>query len=234
MTEQNQDKPQDDTPPQEAAAAETAAAAQDAPADDNGADDPNKEPTIEDAIDALLKEKEELLGEIADMKDQNLRLVAEMENTRRRALRDKVDAEKFAVTKFARDILAVADNLDRALLHVSADQREAADDVTKGVIEGIEMTQKELVSTFEKHSLTRIDAMGKKFDPNLHNAMFEAPMPDQPDGSVFQVVTDGWMIGDRLLRPAQVGVARGGPAFEEAAPAEQAETPTEPAEDNGK
>ena len=137
------------------------------------------------------------------------------ENTRRRAVRDKLDAEKFAVTKFARDILSVADNLDRALLHVSADQRDAADDVTKGVIEGIEMTQKELVSTFEKHSLTRIDAMGKKFDPNLHNAMFEAPNPEFPDGAVFQVITDGWMIGDRLLRPAQVGVARGGPAFSE-------------------
>ncbi len=226
MTEQNQDKPQDEPIDNatEAGATNTSAA------DDNGADDPNKEPTIEDAIDALLKEKEELLGEIADMKDQNLRLVAEMENTRRRALRDKVDAEKFAVTKFARDILTVADNLDRALLSVSTEAREAADDITKSVIEGIEMTQKELVSTFEKHQLTRIDALGKKFDPNLHNAMFEAPMPDKPNGSVFQVVTDGWMIGDRLLRPAQVGVARGGPAFEEVAPAEQGDEAAKTAE----
>lgn len=210
MTEQNQDKPQSEDLTDDAAAQ---TAAPENASDDNPA---NAEPTIEDAIDALLKEKEELLGDIADMKDQNLRLVAEMENTRRRAMRDKVDAEKFAITKFARDVLTVADNLDRALLHVSADAREAADDVTKGVIEGIEMTQRELVSTFEKHKLTRIDAMGKKFDPNLHNAMFEAPDPSKPNGSVFQVVTDGWMIGDRLLRPAQVGVARGGPAFEEA------------------
>lgn len=204
MTEQNKDQEQPITDETVDAAEETTAeAAADA------------EPTIDDAIDALLAEKEELLGELADLKDQNLRLVAEMENTRRRAVRDKLDAEKFAVTKFARDILGVADNLDRALLHVSAEQRDAADDVTKGILEGIEMTQKELVSTFEKHNLKRVDAMGQKFDPNLHNAMFEAPNPEFPDGAVFQVITDGWMIGDRLLRPAQVGVARGGPAFTE-------------------
>jgi len=215
MTEQTNDQAKDQNQDQPIAD-ETAEATEADQATDAGA---TAGPTPEDAIDALLAEKEQLLGEIADMKDQNLRLVAEMENTRRRAMRDKIDAEKFAVTKFARDILSVADNLDRALLSVSADAREAADDVTKSVIEGIEMTQRELVSTFEKHSLKRVDAMGKKFDPNLHNAMFEAPNPEFPDGAVFQVITDGWLIGDRLLRPAQVGVARGGPAFtEETAP----------------
>ncbi|QPH55877.1 nucleotide exchange factor GrpE [Pontivivens ytuae] len=152
-------------------------------------------------IDALRTERD-------DLQDKLLRAYAEMENLRKRAERDRKDAETYGGTRLARELLPVHDNLKRAVEAVTDEQREVA----AAVIEGIELTQRELVAAFEKHKITRIDPeMGDKFDPKLHQAMFEAPMPGIEAGCVIQVMTEGFMIGDRLLRPAQVGVSSGSP-----------------------
>lgn len=151
-------------------------------------------------IDSLRTENEEL-------RDKLLRTYADMENLRKRLERDRKDAEIYGGTRLARELLPVHDNLKRAVEAITEEQREAA----SSVIEGIELTQRELLNAFEKHKITRIDPeMGDKFDPKLHQAMFEAPMPGVAAGCVLQVMAEGFMIGDRLLRPAQVGVSSGG------------------------
>jgi molecular chaperone GrpE len=120
------------------------------------------------------------------------------------------------VANFARDLLAVADNMQRALDTLSADFRDHADPVIKSHIEGVELTERELVKVMEKHGIKRFDPQGQKFDPNLHQAMFEVPDASVPSGMVVQVMQPGYMIADRVLRPALVGVSKGGP---KAAPA---------------
>ncbi|WP_316013360.1 nucleotide exchange factor GrpE [Roseobacter sp. HKCCA0434] len=163
-------------------------------ADAEGYADPDAE------IDALRTENEEL-------RDKLLRTYADMENLRKRAERDRKDAETYGGTRLARELLPVYDNLKRAVEAVTEEQREAA----AALIEGVELTQRELTNAFEKHKITRIDPeMGEKFDPKLHQAMFEAPLPGVDAGNIIQVMTVGFMIGDRLLRPAQVGVAAKG------------------------
>ena len=150
-----------------------------------------------------------LRAEVADLKDRLLRALADTENTRKRAERDRRDAEIYGATRFARDLLSVHDNFDRALDAVTDEVRAAA----PGLIEGIELTRRDLLNVFEKHRITRIDPKpGDRFDPKLHQAMFEAPVPGTRAGDVIQVMGVGFMIGDRLLRPAQVGVSSGGPA----------------------
>lgn len=149
-------------------------------------------------------------AEIAALKDQLLRALADTENLRRRAQREKEDASKFAITGFARDMLPVADNLRRALEAV-APEALASDEALKSLVTGVEMTERQLLAGFEKHGLKRIDAMGAKFDSNLHQAMFEVPGTDQPAGTVVQVLQPGYVLNDRLLRPAMVGVAKGEP-----------------------
>jgi molecular chaperone GrpE len=149
-------------------------------------------------------------AEAAELKDQLLRALAETENVRRRAQRDREDAQKFAVTGFARDLLPVADNLRRALEAV-APEAIATDEALKNLVTGVEMTERQLIAGFEKHGLKRIDAMGQRFDSNLHQAMFEVPGTDQPAGTVVQVLQAGYTLNDRLLRPAMVGVAKGEP-----------------------
>ncbi|MEH6525723.1 MAG: nucleotide exchange factor GrpE [Sneathiella sp.] len=151
---------------------------------------------------------EEQAAEIAELKDKVLRAMAEVENMRRRASREKEDAHNYAVTKFARDMLAVSDNLRRAIDSIPAQAREQED--VKHVLVGIELTESELLNTFEKHKIKIIDAEGQKFDPNLHQAMFEVENPAVEPGTVLQVVQTGYAIADRLLRPAMVGVAKGG------------------------
>ncbi|MCJ2027451.1 nucleotide exchange factor GrpE [Methylobacterium sp. J-067] len=152
-----------------------------------------------------------LTAERDELKDRMLRTLAEMENLRRRTEREVADARTYAVTNFARDMLNVADNVRRALESVPADQRNAAEGSFKGLIDGIELTERDLVKNLERHGVKPVEPQGQKFDPNRHQAMFEVPNPDVPAGTVVQVVQTGYVIGDRVLRPALVGVAKGGP-----------------------
>lgn len=172
----------------------------------------------EDVLLRLARENEEL-------KEQALRLAAEMDNLRKRTQRDVADARAYGVANFARDMLQVSDNLQRALEAVPAESRENADPGLKALVEGVEMTERAMLSTLERHGVKRIDPKGEKFDPNFHQAMFEVPNPDVPVNTVVQVVQTGYVIGERVLRPAMVGVAKGGPR-EGAAPkdAQAAET----------
>jgi molecular chaperone GrpE len=152
-----------------------------------------------------------LAKEAADLKDRLLRTLAEMENLRRRTEREVADTRQYAVANFARDLLAVADNMQRALATLSADFRDQADPVVKTHIEGVELTERELIKVMEKHGIKMFDPQGQKFDPNLHQAMLEVPDPSVPAGTVVQVMQPGYTIADRVLRPALVGVAKGGP-----------------------
>jgi molecular chaperone GrpE len=163
-------------------------------------DDPKAGMDPADDMDAVVEERDAL-------KDRLLRAFADLENTRKRAERDRRDAENYGGTKLARDLLPVYDNLARALAALTDEQREAAGPV----IEGIELTQKELLNAFAKHKIARVSPeVGEKFDPKMHQAMFEAPLPGAEPGTVIQVMTDGFTIADRLIRPAQVGVASKG------------------------
>ena len=148
----------------------------------------------------------ELEEEVADLKDRLLRAAAETENIRKRSLKDIEDARKFATRQFSGDVLAVADNLARALEYVTDEARK--DDDRKGLIEGVEMTLKEFASILERHGIRPVEAMGAPFDPNLHQAMFEVESADVEAGHVMQVMRVGYTIHDRLLRPAMVGVAK--------------------------
>lgn len=154
--------------------------------------------------------EEELRAEIAQQKDQVLRALAEVENVRRRLEREKQDSTKFAVTAFAKAVLPVADNLDRALQSAPEEAR-AANESLKNLCIGLEMTQNELKTAFERNGVKMIDALGKKLDPNLHQAMFEVEDPSVVAGTVVQVIQQGYVLHERLLRPAMVGVAKGGP-----------------------
>lgn len=148
--------------------------------------------------------------DVSEAKDQLLRALAEAENVRRRAQKEAADARTYAVTSFARDMLNVADNFRRALEAMpDADTVERSG--LKGLVDGIRMTERELASIFERHGVRTVDPMGERFDPNLHQAIFEVPNPEIPSGTVVQVVQQGAVIGDRILRPAMVGVSKGGP-----------------------
>jgi len=146
----------------------------------------------------------------AALKDQLMRALAEMENTKRRAERDKQEAFKYAVTNFARDLLSVADNFERAL---AAAPKEVEDAGLKNFITGVEMTAKELQTAFDKHGIKQVDsAPGTPFDYNVHQAMSETEDPTQPAGTIVQTLAPGFQIKDRLLRPAMVVVSKGGAA----------------------
>jgi len=152
-------------------------------------------------------------AEVAELKDRLLRTAAESENLRKRMEREKEDALKYGANKFAKDILTVADNLRRALESAPKAEAETSEPV-KNLVVGIEATERELLSVFERHGITRIDPKGQRFDPNLHQAMFEVQDPSQPSGMVVQVIAAGYMQHGRLLRAAMVGVSKGGPAPE--------------------
>ncbi len=152
------------------------------------------------------------------MKDRVLRTLAEMENLRRRTEREVADAKTYGVTSFARDMLSVVDNLARALEHLPAEARTNADPHLQSMIEGVELTARDLEAALGRHGVKKLEPKGQKFDPNFHQAIFEAPDETVPAGTVSQVVQSGWTIGDRVLRPAMVGVSRGGP---KAAPREE-------------
>jgi molecular chaperone GrpE len=149
--------------------------------------------------------------EAADFRDRYLRLAAEMDNLRRRTEREVKDAKSYSVAGFARDMLAVSDNLRRALDAIPADVRAGADAGLSTLIEGVELTERSMLSAMERHGVRKLEPEGQKFDPNFHQAMFEVPNPDVPHNTVVQVVQAGFTIGERVLRPAMVGVAKGGP-----------------------
>ena len=161
---------------------------------------------------------EALNAENSQLKDRVLRTLAEMENLRRRTEREVADAKTYGATSFARDMLSVVDNLARALEHVPAEARTNADPHLLSMIEGVELTARDLEAVLGRHGVRKLDPKGQKFDPNFHQAIFEAPDETVPAGTVSQVVQSGWTIGDRVLRPAMVGVSKGGP---KAAPREE-------------
>jgi len=147
----------------------------------------------------------------AEFKDKLLRTLADMENLRKRTAREVADAELRGVTSFARDMLSVADNIRRALDAVTPEVRSDAQAAAKALVDGVELTERELLKMLEKNGVRQFTPQGEKFDPNLHQAIFEVPDASVPAGSVVQVVQPGYMLGDRVLRPALVGVSKGGP-----------------------
>jgi molecular chaperone GrpE len=181
--------------------------------DNNGPETP---PSADQATAANSNEPEadplaQLTKEAAELKDRWLRALAETENLRRRAERDVADARAYGNAGFARDMLGVADNIRRALEAVGADSRASAEGGLKSLIEGVELTERELLKALQKNGVKQFDPQGQKFDPNLHQAMYEVPDASVPAGTVVQVIQSGFMIADRvLLRPALVAVAKGG------------------------
>ncbi len=164
--------------------------------------------------------------ELADAKDRLLRTLAEMENMRKRTEREVADARVYAISAFARDILGVADNMHRAMQALDDELRANADTSVKALLDGVELTERELINVLEKNGVKRIEPQGQKFDPNRHQAMYEVEDASVPSGTVVQVVQAGYLIGERVLRPALVAVAKGGPKAAAAAAAEP------PANDN--
>jgi molecular chaperone GrpE len=155
-----------------------------------------------------------LEAELAEHKDRLLRALAEAENTRRRAQRERDDAAKYAISGFAKELLSAADNLRRAL--DSLPEAEVGDERTRSLLAGVAATERELLSVFERHGIRRIDPRGERFDHNLHQAIFEVEHGDRPPGTIIEVLQPGYLLHDRLLRPAMVGVAK--PPAKPAAP----------------
>jgi molecular chaperone GrpE len=166
----------------------------------------------EEAEEEEVDETELLKAEVADLKERYIRLAADMENLRRRTEREVKDARIFAISNFARDVLAVSDDLARAM-QVVRDSQNTEDPLASvaGLVEGIAATERAMITTMERHGVTRVDPVGEKFDPNYHQAMFEVPDATKPNNTVMNVVQAGFKIGERMLRPALVGVSKGGP-----------------------
>ena len=166
-------------------------------AGENGAADETSEASAE-------AEVEELRAELDEMRNRFMRALADAENARKRGEKDRREAEKFGGTKLARDMLPVYDNLKRALEAAGEDQNK----VGAALLEGVELTMRELLNIFDRHGITLVaPKIGDKFDPDFHQAMFEAPLPDTKAGDIIQVLAEGFKLHDRLLRPAQVGVS---------------------------
>jgi len=182
------------TAPQESSSAASAAAA----------------PADADTINALLREGEEY-------KNKFLRTLAEMENLRRRTEREVAEARAYGIRKFAGDVLAIADNMHRAREAISPELRDSSDAGVKALLEGVDLTERELLKALEKHGVRKFDPKGERFDPHVHQAVYEVPDETQPSGMVAQVIQAGYMIGERVLRPALVAVTKGGPKLQPAA-----------------
>jgi molecular chaperone GrpE len=170
-----------------------------------------------------------LAQEAADYRDKLLRTLAEMENLRKRTEREVADARTYGITSFARDVLGVTDNIRRALDAGGPELRESADAHVTALLDGIELTDRELNKVLEKHGVRKLEPHGEKFDPHLHQAMYEVPDASVPTGSVVQVIQPGYVIGERVLRPALVAVAKGGPRVQ---PASDAAASPAPANDD--
>ena len=179
---------------------------------ENGAVDKGEteeNPVREDADPAAeTAEIEALQAELAAMKERALRALADAENTRKRAERERDEARLYSITRFARDLLSVSDNLNRALAACPPDMRETADDSLKAVLQGVEATERELQAVLTRHGVKPVEAEGAKFDPNLHQAIAQVPAEGRPPGTVVNVIQSGYMIGERLLRAALVTVAQ--------------------------
>jgi molecular chaperone GrpE len=152
-----------------------------------------------------------LQRENAELKDKLLRTLADMENMRRRTEKEVADAKIYGVAAFARDMLTFADNLRRAAESVPGDVRDRAEAPVKSLLEGLEVTERDFLSRLARHGVKKLEPLGGKFDPNMHEALYEIPDETKPNGSVAHVVEEGYAIGERVLRPAKVGVSRGGP-----------------------
>jgi molecular chaperone GrpE len=167
--------------------------------------------TVETAAPETADPVAEATREAAQYKDKLLRTLAEMENLRKRTEREVLDARAYGIAGFARDVLAVADNMHRALEAIGPDLREGADPKVKALIEGVELTERELMKILERNGVRKFSPQGEKFDPNFHQAMYEVPTSDQPPGYVAQVIQAGYMLGERVLRPALVAVSKAPP-----------------------
>jgi molecular chaperone GrpE len=178
-----------------------------ADADNATAPDSKSDSKVDSKSDLLAEAKREA----AEFKDKLLRTLAEMENLRKRTEREVLDARVYGIAGFARDVLAVADNMHRALAAIGPELREAADAKVKALIEGVELTERELLKSLEKNGVKKFSPEGEKFDPNVHQAMYEVPTSELPPGQVAQVIQAGYMIGDRVLRPAMVAVSKAAP-----------------------
>jgi molecular chaperone GrpE len=201
------------------------------------ADQPDGPGQAEAAGEQAADPAEVLAREAAEARDRWMRALAEMENLRRRTEREVADARAYGIASFARDILAVADNMERALKALDDELREKADAAAKALLDGVELTERELHKVLEKHGVKKLEPVGEKFDPNFHQAMYEVADASVPAGTVVQVVQAGYTIGDRVLRPALVGIAKGGPrtaAAPEAADAGGIEAPANDNVGNGK
>ncbi|MEP1443988.1 MAG: nucleotide exchange factor GrpE [Hyphomicrobiales bacterium] len=201
-------------------------------------DNPEDEMSEEEFEAAIAKEEQEaaaapkprdpadvivaLNEENTELKNKAMTLLADMENLRRRTEREVKDARQYAVANFARDILSVSDNMSRALQALPDDAREGASETLKTLLEGVEMTDRDLQNQLSKNGVIQLNPEGEKFDPNFHQAMFEVPNTEIPNGTVVQVVQAGYQIGERVLRPAMVGISKGGPKFAAAPAAEEA------------
>ena len=174
----------------------------------NDNNDENSQNGGENPMAAELAVLDALRAENAELKDRAMRALADAENTRRIAAREKHDASQYAVTRFARDMVGIADNFARALAALPADKMQSADPAVRAVIEGVEATERQLLATLQTHGIKAIDTTDGRFDPNLHQAIAEVPGNGKPGGSIVDVVQTGYVIGDRLLRPAMVTVAR--------------------------
>ena len=169
--------------------------------------DENVEAAAPETADPVAEAKREA----AQYTDKLLRTLAEMENLRKRTEREVLDARAYGIAGFARDVLAVADNMHRALEAIGPDLREGADPKVKALIEGVELTERELMKILERNGVRKFSPQGEKFDPNFHQAMYEVPTSDQPPGYVAQVIQAGYMLGERVLRPALVAVSKAPP-----------------------
>jgi molecular chaperone GrpE len=196
------------------------------PARDGAAANNNVEDAVETSVDPAAEDASPetriaaLEAELAEQKDRLLRALAETENVRRRAQREREDASKYAVAGFAKDLLSVADNLRRAL--ESVPESEVRDERTRSLLEGVAATERELFGVFERHGVKRVDPKGEPFDHNFHEAIFEAERLGKPGGTIIEVLQPGYVLHDRLLRPAMVGVAKETPGPAE--PVEAADT----------
>jgi len=183
----------------------------DNPSPDNLFDNPEAEAEHEVEVAEVSPHEAEvasLKAEVAAGKDRLLRLAAEMENLRKRSEREKAEATLYAATNFARDLLSVADNLGRALQALPQEERDNAGEAERNLIAGVEITERELLSVFQRHGVKKLDVVGQKFDPNFHQAIYEVPTDEKPAGTVMQEMQAGYAVGDRCLRPAMVGVAK--------------------------
>lgn len=205
MAKEKTKDPSDKVDPADATTVADAADKDDSADATDSAEGDGPVPQVEDpAIDEGPDEIETLRVERDEMRDKFMRALADAENARKRSERDRKEAEQYGGSKLARDMLPVFDNLKRALDAATEEQREAS----KALFEGVELTLRELVNVFKKHGIEPISPkVGEKFDPQLHEAMFEAPVPDTVAGEIIEVMQDGFMLHDRLLRPAHVGVS---------------------------